>query len=72
MADWMLLLVKVFGHIAILAILLVAVGKWLLGRITKLLDSYNTAYMQQKATIDARIDHLEKLAEEQPGLRFHP
>jgi hypothetical protein len=33
MNDWMVLLFKVFGYLAIQAILLVAVGKWLVGRI---------------------------------------
>jgi hypothetical protein len=60
MADWMVLLFKVFIYLAIQAVLLVAVGKWLVGRITKLLDSQNTDYMQQKVPIDARIDHLGK------------
>jgi len=43
-------------------------GRWLLKRITATLDSYTTAYLQQKAAIDARVANLEKLAEEQARL----
>lgn len=68
MADWIVLSFKIAGYVGILAVLLVLMGRWLLARITKLLDSYSTAYLNQKASIDARIDHLEKLIEEQARL----
>src|ERR1039457_901859 len=43
-------------------------GRWLWTKINAALDSYNTAYHQQKGAIDARILRLEKLAEEQARL----
>lgn len=56
------------GFGAVLLVALFVMGKWLLKRITAALDSYTTAYLQQKAAIDARIERLEQLAEEQAKL----
>ena len=68
MADWLVLLLKYGGFGAVLVVALWIMGGWLLKRITAALDSYTTAYLQQKAAIDARIANLEKLAEEQARL----
>jgi len=68
MADWLILLLKYGGFGAVLLLALFVMGKWLLKRITAALDSYTTAYLQQKAAIDARIEHLEQLADEQARL----
>lgn len=68
MADWLILFLKYGGFGAVLLLVLFVMGKWLLKRITAALDSYTTAYLQQKAAIDARIASLEKLVEEQARL----
>ena len=68
MADWLILLLKYGGFGAVLVLALFVTGKWLVKRITAALDSYTTAYLQQKAAIDARIERLEQLAEEQARL----
>ena len=68
MADWLVLLLKYGGFGAVLVVALWIMGGWLLKRITAALDSYTTAYLQQKAAIDARIANLEKLAAEQARL----
>jgi hypothetical protein len=68
MADWLILLLKYGGFGAVLLLALWIMGGWLLKRINAALDSYTTAYLQQKAGIDARIANLEKLAEEQARL----
>ena len=68
MTDWLLLLIRIGGNIAVLAVAVFLLGKWLWSKIDKALDSYTTSYLQQKAAIDARIEHLEKLAEEQARL----
>lgn len=68
MADWLILFLQLGGFGAVLVVALFVLGKWFLKRITTALDSYTTAYLQQKAAIDARIESLEKLAEEQARL----
>ena len=68
MTDWLLLLFKIGGYVALLALGLLLTARWLLKKITAALESYVTAYAQEGAKIDARIDHLEKLAEEQAKL----
>ena len=68
MADWLILLLKYGGFAAVLVLALFVTGKWLVKRITAALDSYTTAYLQQRAAIDARIVSLEKLVEEQAKL----
>jgi hypothetical protein len=68
MVDWLALLLQIGGFGAVLLLALFVGGKWLIKRITAALDSYTTAYLQQKAAIDARIERLEQLAEEQARL----
>ena len=69
MADWLVhFLIQIGGTAALLAVAGFAVGKWLWGKIDKALESYTSAYAQEAARIDARIGHLEKLAEEQARL----
>jgi predicted pyridoxine 5'-phosphate oxidase superfamily flavin-nucleotide-binding protein len=43
-------------------------GRWLLKKVNAALDGYTTAYVQERAKIDARIQDLEKLAKEQARL----
>ena len=62
MADWLISLLQIAG---ILAVALWIAGKWLLRQITATLNSYLTAYAQETGKIDARIERLETLAEEQ-------
>ena len=47
---------------------LFVMGKWLLKQIAAAMNSYVTAYAQETGKIDARIKHLEKLADEQAHL----
>jgi len=69
MADWLLhSLIQFGGTAALLAITGIAIGKWLWKKIDAALESYTNAYAQEAARIDARIGHLEKLAEEQARL----
>src|ERR1022692_655263 len=68
MADWLIFLLKLGGFGAVLVLALIVMGKWLLKQIAAALNSYVTAYAQETAKIDARIKHLEKLAEEQARL----
>src|ERR1017187_437691 len=68
MTDWLVPLLQIGGFGAVVAIALFIMGKWLLGQITIALNSYVTAYAQETAKIDARIERLEKLAEEQARL----
>jgi len=56
------------GTAALLAVAGIAMGRWLWGKINAALESYTTAYAQEAAKIDARIGHLEELAEEQARL----
>src|ERR1035441_451151 len=65
MSDWLILLFQIGGTGTVVALALFVMVKWLLGQITAALNSYVSAYAQQAANIDARIEHLEKLAEEQ-------
>jgi len=66
--DWFKFLLQ-FGTTAmVVGAALFLMGKWLLARINDALKSYVTAYAQESAKIDARIQHLEKLAEEQARL----
>jgi|ERR1022692_4857381 50S ribosomal subunit-associated GTPase HflX len=64
MANWLIAILQFGG----LGAVLVLMGKWLLKQITAALNSYVTAYAQETAKIDARIERLEKLAEEQARL----
>lgn len=68
MADWLIFLFKIGGFGAVLAAAFFFAGKWLLKQIAATLNSYVTAYAQETAKIDARMKHLEKLAEEQAHL----
>jgi hypothetical protein len=69
MADWLVhSLVQIGGTAALLAVAGIATGKWLWKKIDAALESYTNAYAQEAARIDARIGHLEKLAEEQARL----
>ena len=68
MADWLIFLFKIGGFGAVLVFALFLMGKWLLKQIIAALNSYVTAYAQETAKIDARIERLEKLAEEQARL----
>lgn len=68
MTDWLVLLLQLGGVGGVVAVALWITGKWLLKQITAALNSYMTAYAQEAAKIDARIGHLEKLAEEQARL----
>jgi hypothetical protein len=68
MTDWLVPLVQIGGTGAVIAFALFIMGKWLLDRITAALNSYVAAYAQETAKIDTRIEHLEKLAEEQARL----
>jgi hypothetical protein len=69
MADWLLhSLFQIGGTAALLTFAGVAAGKWLLKKIDAALESYNKAYHEQKGAIDARIDRIEKLVEEQARL----
>jgi hypothetical protein len=47
---------------------LALMGKWLVEQIAVALNSYVTAYAQETARIDARIERLETLADEQARL----
>jgi len=67
MADWFIIL-QIGGAPVAVAIAVILMGRWLLKKISTALDSYTTAYLQQKAAIDARIERLEQLAEEQARL----
>jgi hypothetical protein len=64
MADWLVLLLQIGGTGAVVGIAIVIMGQWLLKRINAALDNYVTAYAQESASIDSRIEHLEQLAEE--------
>jgi hypothetical protein len=68
MAEWLIALLQVGGFGAVLLLALLVTGKWLLKKINAALDSYTTAYLHQKAAIDARIASLEKLVAEQARL----
>jgi hypothetical protein len=68
MADWLIFLFELGGNVALLAFAVFLLGKWLWHKINAAMDSYTTAYTQEAARIDARIGHLEKLAEEQARL----
>src|ERR1017187_5622461 len=64
MANWLIAILQFGG----LGAVLVVMAKWLLKQIIAPLNSYVTAYAQETAKIDARIERLEKLAEEQARL----
>jgi cell division protein FtsB len=68
MADWLIFLFKIGGFGAVLVFALIVMAKWLLKQTTAAFNSYVTAYAQETAKIDARIRHLEQLAEEQARL----
>lgn len=68
MADWLLFIFKLGGCGAVLVLVLLVMGKWLLKQIVAALNSYVTAYAQETAKIDARVERLERLAEEQARL----
>jgi hypothetical protein len=68
MADWLILLLHVGGVIGIVAVAMWITGKWLLKQITTTLTSYLAAYAQETAKIDARMERLQLLAEEQARL----
>lgn len=68
MADWLIPLLRIGGFGAVLVLALFVMGRWLLGQITVALNSYLTAYAAETARIDARIERLEKVAEEQAHL----
>jgi hypothetical protein len=68
MADWLNLLLHIGGVIGSVAVALWITGQWLLKQITTTLTSYLTAYAQETAKIDARMERLQLLAEEQARL----
>jgi hypothetical protein len=69
MADWLIhFLIQFGGYVAVLALALILMGKWLWRKINAALESYTTAYFNGQAAIDVRIRNLEKLAEEQATL----
>jgi hypothetical protein len=68
MTERLIPLLQIGGTGAVVAIALFIMGKWLLNQITVSLNSYVTAYAQETAKIDARIERLEQLAEEQARL----
>jgi hypothetical protein len=69
MADWLIhLLIQLGGYVAVLAVAGFIMGKWLWAKLNAALDSYNKAYHEQKGAIDARINRIEKLVEEQARL----
>jgi hypothetical protein len=68
MNNWLTLLLQIGGTGAVIAVALFVMGKWLLTKITAALNAYVVAYAQETAKIDARIERLEKLAEEQARL----
>jgi hypothetical protein len=68
MSDWLVFLFKIGGFGAVVVLALWIMGSWILKRINAALDSYVTAYAQETAKIDARIERIEKLAEEQARL----
>src|ERR1039458_4475904 len=68
MADWLIPLFQIGGTPGVIVIAVILMGRWLLKKINAALDSYNTAYHQQKGAIDARIELIEKWVEEQGRL----
>ena len=68
MTDWLPPLLQIGGIGAVLAVALFIIGRWLLNQITAALNSFVTAYAQETAEIDARIERIEKMAEEQAYL----
>jgi hypothetical protein len=68
MSGWLISLLQIGGFGAVLVVALIVMGKWLLHQLTAALNSYVTTYAQETAKIDARIERLEKLAEEQARL----
>jgi hypothetical protein len=64
MTDSLIPLLQLGGTGAVL-LAVVVMGRWLRSKNNTALDSYMTAYGQESARIDARIQHLEKLVEEQ-------
>ena len=68
MTDWLVPLLQFSGTGVVIAVALYIMGRWLLTKITVALNAYVVAYAQETAKIDARIERLEKLAEEQARL----
>ena len=68
MTDLVMFLIRLGSNVALLALAVFLLGKWLWAKINSSLDSYNTAFHQQKGAIDARIERMEQLAEEQARL----
>jgi hypothetical protein len=68
MAEWLIPLLRIGGAPVAVVIAGILIGQWLLKKIGAALDSYNTAYHQQKGAIDARMERIEKLVEEQARL----
>ena len=68
MADWISLLVQIGATGAVLVIAVGVMGRWLWRKIDTAVNAYTGKYLEQKATIDARIANLEKLVEEQARL----
>src|ERR1039457_7714504 len=68
MAAWISLLVQIGATGAILVIAVGVMGRWLWRKIDTAVNAYTGKYLEQKATIDARIASLEKLVEEQARL----
>jgi hypothetical protein len=68
MTDWFIPLLEIGGTGVVIAVAFLIMGKWLWSKINAALNSYVTAYAQETAKIDARIERIEKLAEEQARL----
>lgn len=68
MADWQIFLFEIGGFGAVLALALVVIGKWFLKQVAATLNSYVTTYAMETARTEARMKHLEKLADEQAHL----
>ena len=68
MANWQIFLFEIGGFGAVLALALVIIGKWFLKQVAATLNSYVAAYALETARTEARMKHLEKLADEQAHL----
>jgi hypothetical protein len=68
MNDWLVPLLQIGGTGAMIVVAFLIMSKWLWAKINAALDSYVAAYAQETAKIDVRIEHLEKLVEEQARL----
>ena len=69
MTDWIVPLLQVGGIGAVLFLALWIMGGWLLKRINAALDGYVTAYAQETAKIDARIERLNNWPKSRHGSR---